>query len=340
MYRFRSSDITNDKFLAAVEKHGKVIIDKYKNMDILELQEIIYHSELTENMYNNLMFALTVADSFTLPITKSEASILFFVLQVNYAYIQRETKIQIRNVSQANMYYEQSGGHFREIMRENEPETIYTTFKCTSTKVPFIQFMWSIPITRIIDGETKQQRICLAGAVSAPYAMLSFPDIGVQNLQVPRMYYMQLLSEGLSSGNIFSDERTIRNMTSQQMNEELCIQILSYCGFKHYYNIKKASELGTYYEFDGLVYAEISPLRNGIEDSQYLLLEDRDYNFTREDLELEYKLDVVNENRQLIDDLKIYWKKRSSTIYQFLTEAVQYIPIFKSDDFIAIWLAR
>lgn len=340
MYRFRSSDITNDKYIAAVEQNGQVIIDHYKNLDIREVREIIYHSELTENMYKNLMFALTVSDEFTLPATKSEADVLFFVLQVNWLYAQRESKIQICTISQAHLYIEQSNGHFREILRENAPETMMTSFRCFCQSIPYVQFMWSIPITRIMDGETHRPRLCLAGQVTAPYAVLSFPDIGIHNLQIPRMYYAQLFKSAFDGGNIFADESSIRGFTEVCMTQELFTQILTYCGFKHYYNIKRANCFETYYEFDGLVYAEVGVLRNGIEDSQYLLLEDRDYNFTLEDLQLENREKVVKDNQDTIQELKTFWKKKSPNEYNFLTESTQYLPIFDGEDWIEIWLAK
>lgn len=338
MYRFRSSDITNDKFLAAIERNGQIVIDRYKNMDIRELQEIIYHSELNQNMYNNLMFALSLADTFNLPATKSEADLLFFVLQVNFAYSQRETKIQIRNISQAYAYYEQSSGHFREVLRQNVPETFYTTFKCQSVNVPNIQFTWSIPIARIIDGETKQPRLNLAGAINAPYAMLSFEEIGIHNLQVPRMYYAQLFNTSFQKGNLFADEQNIKNMASQ-ITEELLEQILSYCGFKKFYNIKKAINFETNYGFDGLVYAEIQPLHSENLEANLLLLEDREFDFNREELESNTEK-IIYQNSRLIEDLRVYWKKRNANTYQFLTDAVQYIPVFAKDNFITIWLTN
>lgn len=343
MHRFRSSDITNDKYIEAIERHGQAVIDHYKDMDIRELSEIIYHANLTENMYNNLMFALTLSDSFKLPTNQRQAAVLFFVLQVNYAYAQRETKIHITTVSQAHMYIEQSDGRFREILRENEPETVYTTFKCEPPKIPFVQFMWSIPTTHIMDGETKRQMINLAGAITAPYAMLSFPDIGVHNLQVPRMYYMQLFKDCFKTSEntvYFSNEKAIADWAKVAMTQDLFIQILSYCGFKHYYNIKRANCFETYYEFDGLVYAMAPALRNGIEDSQYLVLEDRDYDFTMADLQLEDKERVIEENRETIEELKTYWKKKAPNEYNFLSEAVQYLPIFDGEDWIEIWLAK
>ena len=59
MYKLNSSDVNNSRFLEAIETNYS-LRDRYKNFDFNSLAEIIFHDEITKEVYDNIVFALSL----------------------------------------------------------------------------------------------------------------------------------------------------------------------------------------------------------------------------------------------------------------------------------------
>jgi len=186
MYKLYSSDYDNYAYRNGLTKHPE-LIEHYTRLNTGAIREVIYHSEYTKNVLDNIFMTLTLGDELSDPISYKEAKILFFVACNNYTQHKK-----IRNFAQARLLYDSCNGAYLELARQPEEKTIehciHSQHRCL---LPGITLIWKFPVMEYYDGKLKCKMYSIAGANRAPFAKLAIPQLGLTDIAVPRAIYMQ-----------------------------------------------------------------------------------------------------------------------------------------------------
>lgn len=302
MYKFRSSDVTNGRYIEAVEKHGTQLTNRYINLDLRDIREIIFYDEINDNVYNNCMIVLSIGDQLNIPITESEAKLLFFTLQVNRQVYLRECKDRITNLSQAKLMFDVCGGHYYEMTRQNgiRTDVEYVLYKFdVQCFLDGFRVFADIPITRIRDGETGHDVYTVVGGASTSQMNIMFMDCHITK-QIHRTLYLKLFGNQIDK--TFKSKDEVLELYPAEGYEQIFEDILSYIGFNNRLQFDLYSDcLFKYVSGSGVCVA--SP--------EYLICPEKD------------------------KEKQVYWKNISS--YEWLLNInTDYIPLVQNK--LQIWL--
>lgn len=301
MYRLRSSDINNETYIKAFETFDPELLNRYRSLDIKEIREIIFFSEITDEVYDNGMFALTMCDELKVPVLKREADLLYFVLQVNRAHTNRETSTRITNISQAQLCYDQSSGQFRELTRQMAPDKKIRFAKFMARHrclYPECNIYWQIPVGFFKDGATGKTKATIVGANTNPYALISIANAGIENAQVPRSMFIKFFSKATAEGRVVTDSTDeIRQMFDETLVDEV-YEILNYIGLNKFKTIQCCDDTEYYYsdEEKALI--------------AHLLTDEA----------------VIDECLTFNEEEIVYWPQIGFKDYRFLNRGAEYVP--------------
>lgn len=303
MYKLKSSHISNEKYYNRLEEDLSLQA-KFKNLDSLMLSEIIFNDEITDNVYRNTIFALTMADEFKVPMLYSEVKYLFFALLVNRKFYEKETKVHINTLSQAKMICDETGNAFMELtlkQSENPRQVRFERFMARHRCFfPNCNLFWEIPISFYKDGETGQTCVTPAGNVN-PYALVSIPALNTEKFQIPRNIYLKFFL-GAEPKLVCHQTKEIA-LSFNQLDTQRVLDVLQYCGYYKRYSILKDENTDYYYD----------------NDSNCLVAEL---------LSKDSKVAIFDESTE---EEMVYWSKLEYNKYYFLKSHKEYIPVLRGD---------
>lgn len=303
MYRLKSSHISNEKYYNRLESDLE-LQSRFKTLDFNTLSEIIFHDEITPSVYSNAVCALTVSDSSKIPLLFSEARYLFFALQVNRLYYEKNTGVKINSLSQAKLMYDETGNSFTEMALEQSDNARQIRFERFMARhrifFPNCNLYWEIPISFYKDGETGQTCVTPAGNVN-PYALVSIPAIDSEKFKIPRNIYLKFFL-GQHSKLVCNTTKDIA-LNFNQLDNELALHALEFCGYSKRYTILKDENTDYYYD----------------NESRCLVAE------------LLHKDSKVFNSDESNEEEAVYWSKMSYNKYFFMKNHKEYVPVLRGD---------
>lgn len=302
MYKLKCSHISNERYINKLDS-DLALRKKFLGLDSFVLSEIILQDEITSQVYTNAVLALTVSDEFKIPMLYSEVKYLYFALLVNRSFYEKETSTHINSLSQAKLLFDETGNSFTELnlkQSENKMAIRFERFMARHRILfPECNLYWEIPISFYKDGETGQQCVTPAGNVN-PYALVSIPTINSQKFRIPRNLYLQFFL-GKDVKLVCHNTKDIA-LNFNQLDSDLVLRVLEYCGFNKKFTIKKDENTDYYYNAE-------------------------DSSLVAELLNKDSKPADFSEN----PDEAVYWSKMSYNKYYFLKNHGEYVPVIHSD---------
>ena len=198
MYRLKSSDLDNSKYIDALENNSELFDQICSTWKADTLKFFIYNEELDEKSYQIYATALSCGDSLKVPILESEARMLWFVLSVNYANLNKEFDLKISSPVHAKYLYDLCNGDFRELDLQNDHSEkkhreAYCRFMARHTALfPEKNIYWEIPVSHY-----KNQ--CM---VSGSWATFAYATIGDQKVKIPRSIFIKFFKNSIIKGKI------------------------------------------------------------------------------------------------------------------------------------------
>jgi len=303
MYKLKSSHISNEKYYNQLEGDASLRA-KFKVLDSVTLSEIIFNDQITDNVYRNAAFALTMADEFKVPMLYSEVRYLFFALQVNRLYYEKNTGVKINSLSQAKLMYDETGNSFTEMALEQSENSRQIRFERFMARhrifFPNCNLYWEIPISFYKDGETGQTCVTPAGNVN-PYALVSIPAIDSEKFKIPRNIYLKFFL-GQHSKLVCNTTKDIA-LNFNQLDNELALHVLEFCGYSKRYTITKDENTDYYYDNESRCLV-----------AELLHKDSKVFNFNEEN-----------------EEEAVYWSKMSYNKYFFMKNHKEYVPVLHGD---------
>ena len=308
MYKLRTSNITNELYYNKLEQNPS-IKEKYKNVNLQDVIEVILNDEITDNKLLHCLFVLTMCDELKLPGTQSEAALLFFTLVINRAYDKKEINIHISNLSQAKICFDSCGGSFRDLQLLEEDNKVkrFTKFNARHRALfPECNLYWELPVAFYKDGNTQKTIVTIAGS-NSPFAFVSIPIISAEKIQIPRSLYLKFFEASINNNRVYADSTDeLKNLFDETIIEPV-LNILTFMGYTSTYKIECKNDTIDYY-YDSELKHLIAQVLN--KDAQ------------------------LEENEENIDR----WKQLTYNKYQYLQSEIEYVPTTPINNQIQIFL--
>lgn len=301
MYRLKSSDLDNSKYIDALENNSELFDQICSTWKADTLKFFIYNEELDEKSYQIYATALSCGDSLKVPILESEARMLWFVLSVNYANLNKEFDLKISSPVHAKYLYDLCNGDFRELDLQNDHSEkkhreAYCRFMARHTALfPEKNIYWEIPVSHY-----KNQ--CM---VSGSWATFAYATIGDQKVKIPRSIFIKFFKNSIIKGKIVGNNSNEIRLFFDETETEPLWETLTYMGYELFKKIKIDNNIDYYYDKDedGLI------------------------------------AHLLNREAQLFENNEesIYWNEISPNTYRYLKPGEDYLPIKKGKQYIYIY---
>lgn len=267
----RSGDITNDKEIRVLEEHLYSNLSFRKVLDSVkkeEITELLFNSEITDNLYDSIVKELSYRDFFT----HNESILYFFVAIINHKHFHREIKLHIGNLSQAIALFKICNGNYTRLTLEVDGTPRFAKLTGRHRNLfPNGNLDWRIPVQLYKDGETNKNMVMLAG-LNNPYAQVSIPCVGIYNFNIPRRVYMAFFKNNYTKDILCANniQELLKYFDFSEDMEETIEYILTMVGLEHRKDLDFDLEDNMNVEFtdNGLIVAS----RHKLEDDNFIPL--------------------------------------------------------------------
>ena len=267
MYRLKTSDRDNSKLIARFEESPdmyKKLIKAFKDKDENAIKFHIYNTKINDEDYGIFSSLLTLADDFDVPIRRSMAEFLYFVLAVNHEHTVANFPFSINNADYGQFLFEQCKGNFRELDIKNlddgkEHKEAFLGFT-VSPDILFDDFSieWGIPISHWVDNTTKEVKTLLAGKTWSTFAKFKFSNEPGVEYKIPRDIFFEFFRKTVGNdGRVMSAghdaEESHANFRASYIpafvkSSRAVIDTLNYIGYKCVKELETDSGIEYFYD--------------------------------------------------------------------------------------------